>query len=187
MAGRHSPSTTIAIRAPRLRLVSRPILRRTLPGRCRARFVMSRDLVVTLTHQVSSPRLALTLGPPRRQLPITANVAIATAVKVVQKGSKVSPTAHDPVPALWVSLARLFPPSSSSISCLHSSHHTVMIKFCISQLGAICDSPRCTVSFLSFLWGRVERVFFFRSWSTFSFSSLPYPMSIHLVSTDRFG
>lgn len=76
------------------------------------------DLVVTLTHQVSSPKLALTLGPPRHQLPITANVAIATAVKVVQKGSKVSPTARDPVLALWVSLARLFAPSSSSLACI---------------------------------------------------------------------
>jgi hypothetical protein len=161
MAARHSPSIAIAIRVPRPRLVSRPILRRTLPGRCRARFAMSQDLVVTLTHQVSSPKLALTLGPPRRQLPITANVAIATAVKVVQKGSKVSPTALGPVPALWVSLARHF-----LSSCLHNSHHTLMTLFCISQLGAICDSPRCTFSFLSFLWGRVER---FRSWSTFSF------------------
>lgn len=47
--------------------------------------------------------------------------------------------------------------------------------FCISQLGAICDSPRCTFSFLSFLWGRVERFSFLVDFFPFHHCLIPCP------------
>lgn len=98
------PSTTIGIQALQPLLVLRPTPLRIPLGRCKARFVMFQDPVVTPTQQVPSRKLVLISGPLR--LPITVNAVIAPTVKVVRMGSKASPTARDPVLALWVSLVR---------------------------------------------------------------------------------
>ena len=173
MAGRRSLSTIIGTRVPRPRLVSRLILLRTPPGRCRAQFAMFRDPVATPTRPAPSPKLVLTLG--LLKLRITVNAAIATAAKLAQTGSKVSPTVHDLVPAPWVSLVRIFPSFVLFLPAqLSSIHHTSMTIICITQLGAICDRPRCTC-LLSHFYGGVLSVSSFLVIFSLSFSSPPYP------------
>lgn len=162
MAGIPLPSTTIGIRAPRHQLESRPILLRTLLGRCRAQFAMFQGLVGTPTQQVPNPKLVLTLGHLKHlNLPITGSAAIATVAKLVRTGSKVSPTAHDPVPALWVLLGRICP--SSSFSHLHSCHQYIINWWHLFASHNLAPSwqPKVYFSFpLSFLRGRVERFSF---------------------------
>lgn len=134
MAGRRLPSTTIGIRAPRHRLVSRLTRLRRLPGRCKAQFAMFQGLVGTPTQQVLSPKPVLTLGHLKHlRLSITVSAAIATAAKLVRTGSKVSPTARGLVLALWVLLGRVCQfLSFCSPAQLPSIHHKLMTSFCIS-------------------------------------------------------
>lgn len=128
------PSTTIGIQALRPLLVLRLTPLRIPLGRCRARFVMFQDPVVTPTQQVPSRKLVLISGPLR--LPITVNAVIAPTVKVVQMGSKASPTVRDPVLAPWVSLVRFCWISFFFFACMAMiKPPTSVSAYCISQLA----------------------------------------------------